>query len=162
MKISFLLVCLVFFIGVHSQYFISNSKKKVEIDYEKFLKKNNRKFFKSDSINFLKYSVIDSISLPFSVQFYFDGSKKNICIVEEIVYNCDSCATFSFQKNINAKFPKWKPLENGIYKTKFPYQSVMEKVIQSDTAHILRFTFKGWKGGRYEHFLENFLANKKD
>jgi hypothetical protein len=101
----------------------------------------------------LSYTINDSLSLPFTLKLYFD--KANRCMVEEKIFSCDSCMRKHLAAILSRSYPKFHLDEDGNYRSKFPSSTFMKTVVLNNL-YILRLTYLGWKGGRNEHFVDNF------
>jgi hypothetical protein len=136
-----------------AQDYILKTKNKVERKLDHLYTKTERPFSKKDLAHVLVYTINDSLSLPFSLMLYFD--KTNRCIAEEKIFSCDTCMRKHLAYILSGSYPKWHAAEDGNYRSNFPSSSYMQTLV-SNNLFILRITYLGWKGGRYENFVDGF------
>ena len=154
MKLAGIIIFLFVSLNLSAQDHILKKKNKIEKKLDKHFTEQNRSYSKEIFPGILMYVINDSLSLPFSLMLYFD--KTGLCIAEERIFNCDSCLKQDLAFMLARSYPKWHRTEGGHYKSKFPSSTYMETVVSPDL-FVLRFTYKGWKGGKYENFVVSFV-----
>ncbi|MFM2327379.1 MAG: hypothetical protein RIR31_1581 [Bacteroidota bacterium] len=157
MKIVFVIALLLIVNCGNAQSYTLDKKSKIEKNIEKYLDENKRIYKKTDTMDVLIYIINDSLSLPYGYLFYFNY--KGLCLVQEDLYNCDSCRDVAFQNRVNSRSPKWHKLSTGDYKTKFPYGNLITTVDKANGISAIRYAFKGWKE-EYVSFFKKFEKDK--
>ena len=138
MRLLFLLILIIPFC-YHSlaQQSIYKKRSKIKKEIESYYQQNNRKYIVAETDSTLTYVLNDSLSLPATYIYYFDG--YNRCKKQETVYNCDSCLQKGIQLSLAARFVTWIKVDSESYYAKFPYNTLMEPVRENDH-FILRYT----------------------
>lgn len=157
MKIVFVIAFLLIVNCGIAQSYTLTKKSKIEKRLEKYLNENKRTYNKVDTMDMLIYIINDSLSLPYGYLFYFNYD--GVCLVQEDLYNCDSCRDVAFQNRLNSKSPQWHQLSTGGYKTKFPYSNLITTVDKANGIAAIRYAFKGWNE-EYINFLKKFEKDK--
>jgi hypothetical protein len=122
-----------------SQDFILDKRSKIKSKMEKFYADNNRKYIFTETDSTISYILNDSLSLPATTVFYFNG--QNRCIQQDNIFSCDSCLQQSRQGFLKNKFANWTQapgVEN--YYAGFPYNTLMRQ-INAKGQFILRLSY---------------------
>lgn len=139
MRLFFLLsLGVLFCCETRAQDFILDKRTKVKKKVEKFYHENNRKYLLTESDSTLTYVLNDSLSLPATYIYYFN--ENNRCKKQETIYNCDSCLQKGIQQSLANKFVNWQKAGGESYYAKFPYNTLMEPVLENGK-YILRYTW---------------------
>jgi len=157
MKIVFVIAFLLINNCGNAQSYTLTKKNKIEKGIEKYLDENKRIYKKADTMNMLIYVINDSLSLPYGYLFYLNDN--GTCLVQEDLYNCDSCRDVAFKNRVNSKSPQWHQLSTGVYKTKFPYYNLITTIDKGNGISAIRYAFKGWND-EYINFLKKFENEK--